>query len=88
MSITTETELPQFTYDYIANRAKTVDVIWFNERQMPCRFYEIEHLKIFQTHWINSMSCRIFELIIILLPMKAVDDSFIRSWNSPCTLGL
>lgn len=45
MSITTETELPQFTYDYIANRAKTVDVIWFNERQMTCRFYEIEHSK-------------------------------------------
>lgn len=41
--ITTENELPHFTYDYLANRAKTVDVIWFNERNMPNRFYEVEH---------------------------------------------
>ncbi|MCR5151100.1 MAG: hypothetical protein K6B52_07730 [Clostridiales bacterium] len=41
--ITTETELPPFTYESITRRAKTVDVIWFNERKMPCRFYEVEH---------------------------------------------
>jgi len=43
LDITTEKELPPFTYDSIANRARTVDVIWFNERTMPCRFYEVEH---------------------------------------------
>lgn len=36
-------ELPPFPNDRIASRAKTVDVIWFNERDMPCRFYEVEH---------------------------------------------
>ena len=41
--ITTEKEMPLFTYDSIASRAKTVDVIWFNERNMPYRFYEVEH---------------------------------------------
>lgn len=41
--LTTEPELPNFTYASIANRAKTVDVIWFNERRMPFRFYEVEH---------------------------------------------
>lgn len=41
--ITTEPELPDFTYEVIRNRAKTVDVIWFNERRMPFRFYEVEH---------------------------------------------
>lgn len=35
--------IPEFTYDKLIRRAKTVDVIWFNERQMPCGFYEIEH---------------------------------------------
>lgn len=35
--------LPGFTYDKLIRRAKTIDVIWFNERQMPCGFYEIEH---------------------------------------------
>lgn len=41
--ITTEPKLPDFTYENIASRAKTVDVIWFNERNMPKRFYEVEH---------------------------------------------
>lgn len=36
-------KLPQFTYDKLIRRAKTIDVIWFNERQMPFGFYEIEH---------------------------------------------
>lgn len=41
--ITDTTELPTFTYDKLLRRAKTVDVIWFNERQMPSNFYEVEH---------------------------------------------
>lgn len=35
--------LPSFTYDSLLRRAKTVDVIWFNERNMPSDFYEVEH---------------------------------------------
>ncbi|MBQ3300536.1 MAG: hypothetical protein IJH04_00020 [Eggerthellaceae bacterium] len=41
--ITDTTELPAFTYDKLLKRARTVDVIWFNERQMPSNFYEVEH---------------------------------------------
>lgn len=36
-------ELPAFTYDNLLKRAKTIDVIWFNERSMPSAFYEVEH---------------------------------------------
>jgi hypothetical protein len=35
--------LPQFTHSSILKKAKTVDVIWFNERNMPHAFYEVEH---------------------------------------------
>lgn len=35
--------LPPFTYDNLLKKARTVDVIWFNERQMPSDFYEVEH---------------------------------------------
>lgn len=41
--ITDTIELPVFTYDKLMKRARTVDVIWFNERQMPSNFYEVEH---------------------------------------------
>ncbi|MDR0987965.1 MAG: hypothetical protein LBM06_00690 [Prevotellaceae bacterium] len=32
-----------FTYPDILRRAKSVDVIWFNERRLPASFFEIEH---------------------------------------------
>ena len=35
--------IPAFTYEKLLKKAKTVDVIWFNERQMPSNFYEVEH---------------------------------------------
>ena len=35
--------LPQFTYENLLRKARTVDVIWFNERTMPTHFYEVEH---------------------------------------------
>lgn len=41
--LVSEKELPLFTYEKIAKRAATVDVIWLNERNMPCGFFEVEH---------------------------------------------
>ena len=41
--ITTIDKIYEFTYPDILRRAKTVDTIWFNERKMPCAFYEVEH---------------------------------------------
>ena len=33
----------EFAYPEFMKRAKTVDVIWFNERRMPFAFFEVEH---------------------------------------------
>jgi hypothetical protein len=33
----------EFSYDLFVKRARTVDVIWFNERKMPSSFFEVEH---------------------------------------------
>lgn len=35
--------IPLFTFENILRRARTVDVVWFNERNMPTHFYEVEH---------------------------------------------
>lgn len=35
--------IPQFTYETLLRKARTVDVVWFNERHMPSHFYEVEH---------------------------------------------
>lgn len=41
--ITDTVKMPYFTYDALLKKAKTVDVVWFNERNMPSDFYEVEH---------------------------------------------
>jgi hypothetical protein len=41
--ISTINSLYPFTYDFFVNKAKSIDVIWFNERKLPDSFFEIEH---------------------------------------------
>lgn len=41
--ITDTTILPDFTHEELKRKARTIDVIWFNERSMPSYFYEVEH---------------------------------------------
>jgi len=36
-------ELPTFSYPRFVQRSATIDVIWFNEREMPHTFFEVEH---------------------------------------------
>ena len=43
VEICTTVHLPEFSYEQLTNRARTVDVIWFNERNMPNSFFEVEH---------------------------------------------
>jgi hypothetical protein len=35
--------VPSYSYPHIVQRSSTIDVIWFNERQMPHSFFEVEH---------------------------------------------
>lgn len=51
------TTLPKFTYDDLLRKAKTIDVVWFNCRNMPSHLYEIEHTTDFK----NSLS-KFYEL--------------------------
>ena len=49
----------------ITNRARTVDVIWFNERLMPHTFFEVEHSTDFQNSLgkfcdLQDFYCRFF----------------------------
>lgn len=37
------TSIPNFTHDDLLRKARTIDVIWFNCRNMPSSFFEVEH---------------------------------------------
>jgi len=49
--ITTLGEIFQFTYEKVLRRARTVDVTWFNKREFPASFFEIE----FSTHFESAL---------------------------------
>ena len=42
-NIRTLHELPSYTYSHLVQRSSSIDVIWFNERNMPDSFFEVEH---------------------------------------------
>ena len=64
------TKIPPFTYKELLRKARTVDVIWFNKRDMPCDFYEVEHT----TDIKNSLS-KFYELQDFLADFFIVADS-------------
>lgn len=41
--ITKMTDIPNFIYPNLVSRARTVDVIWFNDRGLPNSLFEVEH---------------------------------------------
>lgn len=55
--ITTIENIFHFSYDNIVGKAKTVDVSWFNNRNLPSFMFEIEH-----TTNINESLLKFFEL--------------------------
>lgn len=59
--ISTVQNIYRFSYDHILQRAKTVDVIWFNERYMPARLFEVEHSTTIQNSLIKFVEMQDFD---------------------------
>lgn len=57
---TTIKDIYNFTYDEIVSRAKTLDVIWFNNNKFPQSVFEIEHTTDFQNSFLKMMELRFF----------------------------
>ena len=60
----------RFSYDEIVNRSSTIDVIWFNERRMPDRFFEVEYSPEFQNSLIKYSDLQDFNVNMILVSDK------------------
>lgn len=53
-------EIYRFTYDNLVDRAKTIDVIWFNEKKFPQSFFEIEHSTDFYNSLLKMLDMKYF----------------------------
>lgn len=56
------TQCPLFTYDEIVRRARTIDVIWFNERGFPSSVFEVEHSTDFQNSLLKFVELQDFNI--------------------------
>ena len=64
-------EIPLYSYDKIVKRSSTVDVIWFNERQMPDSFFEVEHSTDIQNSLLKFLDLQdLFARMIIVADKK------------------
>ena len=69
--ISTINEIPLYSYDKIVKRSSTVDVIWFNERQMPDSFFEVEHSTDIQNSLLKFLDLQdLFARMIIVADKK------------------
>ena len=68
----------EFAYPSILNKARSVDAIWFNERNLPYAFFEVEH----STDFKNSLN-KFYELQDFNAKMFIVaDEGRLRQFQS------
>jgi len=58
--ITTLSKLYEFTYPEVLRKALTIDVVWFNERNYPNSFFEVEHSTDFNNSLIKFVELQDF----------------------------
>jgi hypothetical protein len=79
--ISSTTAIYEFSYPEIVNRAKSIDVIWFNERKLPQSFFEVEHSTDIQNSLLKFNDLRDFNanfFIISAIERKREFDRKIR----------
>jgi hypothetical protein len=76
--IRTLQDIPPFSYPNFVNRAKTIDVIWFNERQMPHTFFEVEHSTDIQNSLLKFYELRDFYVRMVIVADEHREKEFIQ----------
>ncbi|MBI1282369.1 MAG: hypothetical protein GC179_29855 [Anaerolineaceae bacterium] len=78
--ITTLTHIPQFTYQGLVKRARTIDVIWFNNKQMamPIRMYEVEHTTDIQNSLLKFTDLQDFNIKFHIVANSVRKEEFER----------
>lgn len=59
--------IPSFSYDYFVKKCGTVDVVWFNKRQMPNRLFEVEHSTDIQNSLLKFCELHDFHAAMIIV---------------------
>ncbi|BCW96924.1 MAG: hypothetical protein WHS44_11680 [Fimbriimonadales bacterium] len=72
-------DVPPFTYEELCNRARTVDVVWFQQRPaglFPYAFFEIEHTTDFQNSLLKFADFQDFRIRFFVVASVAREPEF------------
>lgn len=70
--------LPGYSYPSIVKRSSTVDVIWFNEREMPHSFFEVEHSTDIQNSLVKFNDLQDFYARMIIVADKMRKQEYLQ----------
>ncbi|MFC4263745.1 hypothetical protein ACFOWM_12690 [Ferruginibacter yonginensis] len=70
-----------FSYDELVNRAKTIDVIWFNERKLLSSVFEVEHSTDIQNSLLKFNDLQDFYSQFYIVGSKLRNEEFIKKIN-------
>ncbi|RTQ49612.1 hypothetical protein EJV47_12400 [Hymenobacter gummosus] len=74
--VTTLSNLPAFSYPHVLRRAATVDVLWFNARQLPAAMFEVEHSTDFQNSFAKYLDLQDFRAQLCLVASSVKQREF------------
>lgn len=75
------TEMRNFGYSHLVAKASTIDVIWFNDRQMPERVFEVEHSTDMQNSLIKFVELQDFNIKFYVVSDMARKGLFEKRLN-------
>lgn len=76
--IRTLNEMPQYSYSKLVQRSSTIDVIWFNEREMPHSFFEVEHSTDIQNSLLKFNDLQDFYSRMVIVADKKRKDEYLN----------
>lgn len=76
--ISTLNNIYPFTYPEIVRKAETIDVIWFNNRKFPTRFFEVEHTTDFYNSLLKFNELQDFLVNFYIVSSKIRKNLFIK----------
>ena len=70
-----------FSYDYIVDRASTIDVSWFNVRKFPQAFFEVEYSTDFKNSLLKFLELQDFNVDFRIVADKKREKQFLSTMS-------
>jgi len=79
--IRTLNSIPEYSFSEIVQRSSTIDVLWFNQRNMPDSFFEVEHSTDIQNYLLKFEDLIDFSVRMFIVADAVRKDEYQKKLN-------